>query len=207
MFEEIPNPGFGLNFDPSHFVWQQMDYLKAMREFAPRFHHVHLKDARIDRHRLDEVGIMAYPLQFHTPKLPGLGDVDWGAVLLHAQRRGLPGPVCVEVEDRAYEGSLELRKASLRAELHLPAAVCRRREVSTRGCSAAPQNSSAKWGSSLSCGGLSARLRSGGLRGRRRLRACPTKIVAARGETRTYVQMRDTTSAWPYRQFWMVTME
>ena len=113
MFEEIPNPGFGLNFDPSHFVWQQMDYLAAIREFASRFHHVHLKDARIDRHRLAEAGILAYPLQFHTPKLPGLGDVDWGAFFSVLGDTGYTGPVCVEVEDRAYEGSLELRKASL----------------------------------------------------------------------------------------------
>lgn len=113
MFEEIPNAGFGLNFDPSHFVWQQMDYLAAIREFAPRFHHVHLKDARIDRHRLAEAGILAYPLQFHTPKLPGLGDVDWGRFFSELGDTGYTGPVCVEVEDRAYEGSLELRKASL----------------------------------------------------------------------------------------------
>ena len=113
MFEAIPSPRFGLNFDPSHFVWQQMDYLKAMREFARRFHHVHLKDARLDRFRLDEVGIMAYPLEFHTPKLPGLGDVEWGKFFSALNDAGYRGPVCVEVEDRAYEGSLELRKAAL----------------------------------------------------------------------------------------------
>jgi sugar phosphate isomerase/epimerase len=113
MFEAIRSPRFGLNFDPSHFVWQQMDYLKAMREFAQRFHHVHLKDARLDRFRLDEVGIMAYPLEFHTPKLPGLGDVEWGKFFSALNDAGYRGPVCVEVEDRAYEGSLELRKAAL----------------------------------------------------------------------------------------------
>ena len=113
MFEAIPSPNFGLNFDPSHFVWQHMDYVKAIREFAPRFHHVHLKDARVDRHRLDEVGIMAHPLEFHTPKLPGLGDVDWGRFFSALTDAGYQGPVCVEVEDRAYEGALELRKASL----------------------------------------------------------------------------------------------
>lgn len=113
MFEEIPSPGFGLNFDPSHFVWQQMDYLQAIREFAPRLFHVHLKDARIDRHRLAQAGILAYPLDFHTPKLPGLGDVDWGAFFSTLGDVGYTGPVCVEVEDRAYEGSIELRKASL----------------------------------------------------------------------------------------------
>jgi sugar phosphate isomerase/epimerase len=114
MFSDIPLDNFGLNFDPSHFVWQRMDYLKAVREFAPRIFHFHAKDARIDRGRLDEVGILAHPLQFHTPKLPGLGDVDWGALFSVLTDAGYQGPVCVEVEDRAYEGSLEMRKAALR---------------------------------------------------------------------------------------------
>lgn len=113
MFEAIPNPNFGLNFDPSHFVWQQMDYLAAIREFAPRIHHAHAKDARVDWNKLNEVGVLAYPLQYHTPKLPGLGDVNWGKYFSVLADSGYDGPVCVEVEDRAYEGSLEKRKASL----------------------------------------------------------------------------------------------
>ena len=113
MFEEIPDDNFGLNYDPSHLVWQRMDYLKPVREFAGRIFHVHAKDARVDQHRLDEVGILAYPLLFHTPKLPGLGDVDWGALLSTLSDAGYKGPVCIEVEDRAYEGSLEIRKAGL----------------------------------------------------------------------------------------------
>ncbi len=114
MFEEIPSDHFGLNFDPSHFVWLQMDYLKAIREFGHKFVHVHAKDARVDRHLLDEVGILGTPLQFHTPKLPGLGDVDWGRFFSVLSESSYTGPVCVEVEDRPYEQSLEGRKGSLR---------------------------------------------------------------------------------------------
>lgn len=114
MFEAIPSPNFGLNFDPSHLVWQGIDYLKAIRDFADRFHHAHAKDARVDRHRLDDVGIMATPLEFHSPKLPGLGEVDWGRFFSVLGDSGYDGPVCVEVEDRAYEGSLESRKRALR---------------------------------------------------------------------------------------------
>jgi sugar phosphate isomerase/epimerase len=113
MFDEIPSPNFGLNYDPSHMVWQQMDYLRPLREFASRIFRVHLKDARVDRHRLDEVGILAHPLEYHTPKLPGLGEVDWGRFFSVLGDTGYDGPVCVEVEDRAYEGSLELRKRAL----------------------------------------------------------------------------------------------
>jgi sugar phosphate isomerase/epimerase len=114
MWADIPSPNFGLNFDPSHFVWQRMDYLNVLREFSSRIFHAHAKDARLDPHRLNEVGLLAYPLEYHTPKLPGLGEVDWGAFFSVLSETGYNGAVCVEVEDRAYEGSLESRKAALR---------------------------------------------------------------------------------------------
>lgn len=113
MFEEIPSDSFGLNFDPSHFVWQQMDYVAPLRDFRHKLFHMHAKDMRVDVHRLNQVGIMATPNEFSTPKLPGLGDVNWGAFFATLTDVGYAGPVCVEVEDRAYEGPLELRKASL----------------------------------------------------------------------------------------------
>jgi sugar phosphate isomerase/epimerase len=114
MFEEIPDATFGLNYDPSHMIWQQMDEVRPIEEFATRLHHVHAKDVRLDRRRLDEVGILAVPLAYHTPKLPGLGDVRWGAFFAALTDAGYRGAVCVEVEDRAYEGSLEDRKRALR---------------------------------------------------------------------------------------------
>jgi len=113
MFEEIPADNFGLNFDPSHLVWQQIDYIKPVRDFAEKIFHFHAKDARVDKHKLDQVGILATPLEFHTPKLPGLGEVNWGKLLSVLSDTGYDGPVCIEVEDRAYEGSLETRKSSL----------------------------------------------------------------------------------------------
>jgi sugar phosphate isomerase/epimerase len=113
MFEEIPSDNFGLNYDPSHMIWQHMDYLKPLRDFRDKLFHVHAKDVRVDKHRLDEVGIMATPLEYHTPKLPGLGDIDWGKFFSVLTDTGYDGPVCIEVEDRAYEASLESRKASV----------------------------------------------------------------------------------------------
>ncbi|GAB5552973.1 MAG: sugar phosphate isomerase/epimerase [Saprospiraceae bacterium] len=113
MFEDIPSDYFGLNYDPSHMIWQMMDYLQPMRDFAHKLHHIHAKDVRLDPHRLNEVGIMATPNTFHTPKLPGMGDVNWGKFFSVLTDVGYRGPVCVEVEDRAYEGSLKDRKAAL----------------------------------------------------------------------------------------------
>ena len=114
MFEDIPSEHFGLNYDPSHLVWQQMDYIKPLWEFKDRIHHAHAKDVRLDRDRLNDVGILATPLQYHSPKLPGLGEVDWGRFLSVLGDIGYDGPLCVEVEDRAYEASQETRKAALR---------------------------------------------------------------------------------------------
>jgi len=114
MFEEIPSQSLGLNYDPSHLVWQQMDYVSPLDEFADRIFHVHAKDARVDESRLADVGILATPLEYHTPKLPGLGDVEWGPFLSALTDIGYAGPVCIEVEDRAYEASLETRKEALR---------------------------------------------------------------------------------------------
>lgn len=114
MFEDIPSDAFGLNYDPSHLVWMQMDYLKPIREFAEKLFHVHAKDAIIDREALDDVGILATPLEFHTPKLPGLGEVDWGRFFSHLGEVGYTGPVCIEVEDRPYEKTLAGRQGALR---------------------------------------------------------------------------------------------
>ena len=114
MYNDIPSDHFGLNFDPSHFVWLHMDYLKAMREFKHKLFHIHAKDVHVDQEKLDDVGTLAFPNLYHTPKLPGMGDVNWGRFFATLTETGYKGPVCVEVEDRAYEGTLELRKIALR---------------------------------------------------------------------------------------------
>ena len=113
IFEALPSDHFGLNYDPSHMIWQHMDYLAPIRDFSGKLFHIHAKDVRIDHHRLNQVGIMAPPNEWHTPKLPGMGNVNWGQFFSILTSVGYDGPVCVEVEDRAYEGSLDKRKKAL----------------------------------------------------------------------------------------------
>ena len=112
LFEMFPDGTLGLNFDPSHLVWQFIDCARAVREFGPNIVHVHAKDERIDPERLYAVGALG--LGWHTPKLPGLGDVKWGEFFAALTDAGYAGPVCIEVEDRAYEGSLADRQRALR---------------------------------------------------------------------------------------------
>tara|TARA_B100000809_G_scaffold159781_2_gene157173 strand:- start:3095 stop:4015 length:921 start_codon:yes stop_codon:yes gene_type:complete len=113
MFEDIPSDHFGLNYDPSHMIWQQMDAYQPMLDFREKLFHVHAKDVRIERDQLDQVGILATPLKYHTPKLPGKGDIDWSQFFSVLAESGYDGPVCVEVEDRDYEETAELRHKSL----------------------------------------------------------------------------------------------
>ncbi len=112
MFQALNTPHFGLNFDPSHLIWQHIDYVRCVRDFGPKIYHVHAKDARIDPDQLYALGVLG--LGWHTPKIPGLGDVDWGRLFSALTDAGYRGAVCIEVEDRAFEGSLEDRKRALR---------------------------------------------------------------------------------------------
>ena len=112
LLELYPDGTIGLNFDPSHLVALFIDAPRALREFGHRIVHVHAKDERIDRDRLYEVGV--HGLGWHKPKLPGLGDVQWGPFFAALTDTGYNGPVCIEVEDKAYERSLDDRKRALR---------------------------------------------------------------------------------------------
>jgi sugar phosphate isomerase/epimerase len=105
LFEIFPTPLFGLNYDPSHMIWQMMDPLAPIYNFKERLHHIHLKDAKLYPEKLNQVGILANPLQYHSPKLPGLGDVPWGRFFAALTDVRYRGPVVIEVEDKAYEGS------------------------------------------------------------------------------------------------------
>jgi sugar phosphate isomerase/epimerase len=113
IFEAIPSKHFGLNYDPSHLIWQMMDYTKPIFEFSDRIFHVHLKDARILWEKIGDAGILTTPLNLHTPKIPGLGDIDWGKFFSALYEAGYNGPACIEVEDKSFEGSLENRKTAL----------------------------------------------------------------------------------------------
>ncbi len=107
VFEILDSDFLGINYDPSHFVWQMIDYIQPLYEFRSKIFHVHYKDIKVYRDRLDQCGIMAYPLDFMSPKLPGLGDVDWGRYVSALTDIGYDGYSCIEVEDKAFEGSSE----------------------------------------------------------------------------------------------------
>jgi sugar phosphate isomerase/epimerase len=108
LFAAIPDESFGLNFDPSHLIWQMIDVERAVREFAPRIFHVHAKDLEIDRDGLYANGVMTKGIGWQVPRIPGLGEVDWSRFVATLYRVGYDGVVSVEHEDRRFEGSEEL---------------------------------------------------------------------------------------------------
>ena len=114
MFDDIPSKSFGLNYDPSHFVLQQMDPLSPLREFKNKLFHVHAKDMTVHPEHLNEVGIFAVPKQWHTPRIPGFGAIDWAQFMAALYEVGYAGPVCIEVEDGTFGQTLEGRKTALR---------------------------------------------------------------------------------------------
>jgi sugar phosphate isomerase/epimerase len=119
MFEEFGET-VGLNFDPSHLVWQMIDMESAIDEFGQRFYHVHAKDLEVDVQGLYEHGILSAGIGWQVPRLPGLGEVDWRRFFSALYRVGYDHVICVEHEDRKFEGTDELvKRGFLLARDHL----------------------------------------------------------------------------------------
>lgn len=118
VFEILDSDFIGLNYDPSHFIWQQIDYIKPLYEFKDKIFHVHYKDIKIFPEKLNNVGIMATPLEYMSPKLPGLGDVDWGKYVSALTDIGYSGFTCIEIEDKAFEKDYEDVKRSIKQSTH-----------------------------------------------------------------------------------------
>ena len=113
VFALIDSPNFGINYDPSHFVWQQIDYIRPIYEFKDKIFHVHYKDIKVYQEKLADVGVMAVPLAYMSPKLPGLGDVDWCRYVSALTDIGYDGYTCIEVEYKAFENNLEDAKKAV----------------------------------------------------------------------------------------------
>jgi sugar phosphate isomerase/epimerase len=108
LFAAVPDEHFGLNLDPSHLVWQHIDYERAVYDFADRIFHVHAKDMEVRTDGLYEHGVLSLGMGWQVPRLPGLGQVDWSRYISALYAVGYDHVVSVEHEDRAFEGDVEL---------------------------------------------------------------------------------------------------
>ena len=125
-FHDLDAPNFGLNYDPSHFVLQQMDPASPLREFQDKLFHLHAKDVKLRHDRLNDVGRFAPPLEWHQPRIPGYGEMDWGKFLGALMETTYRGPVCIEVEDDTFGKTLENRATAVRvaAQILRPYFAC-----------------------------------------------------------------------------------
>jgi sugar phosphate isomerase/epimerase len=111
VFGFLESDTLGLNLDPSHLVWQMIDYERVVREFADRIYHVHAKDMEIDRDGLYDHGVLSAGMGWQIPRLPGLGEVRWDRFISALYKAGYDYAVIVEHEDRRFEGTDEKVKA------------------------------------------------------------------------------------------------
>ncbi|KPK82555.1 MAG: hypothetical protein AMJ81_09745 [Phycisphaerae bacterium SM23_33] len=98
IFQVLPQENFGLNFDPSHLLWQGIDHLAAVEEFAPRIFHTHAKDCAVNDAALRRLGVLEGGWWRYT--IPGTGRIAWGEYLGKLREVGFDGAVSIEHEDR-----------------------------------------------------------------------------------------------------------
>jgi len=110
MFEAVPDENFGLNFDPSHLVWQQIDYIRFIYDFGERIFHVHAKDMAIDEEMFYQDGILGCGFRWQIPRLPGQGLIDWQELVAALYDVGYDFVLSIEHEDRNWEKTEELVK-------------------------------------------------------------------------------------------------
>lgn len=101
LFAQVPHKNFGLNFDPSHLLWQGIDYLEAVDKFADRIFHTHAKDTEVKEYRRRWVG--SHGDGWWRYVIPGLGQIQWGEYIAALRRNGYNGVLSIEHEDGAVD--------------------------------------------------------------------------------------------------------
>lgn len=115
FFDLVPSRAIGLEFDPSHFIFQFMNYLPAIREFGDRIYAFHAKDTQILHDRLARVGIYGdqwLQQDWWRFRMPGYGDADWKAIFVALSDINYNGDIIIEHEDPTYGGAEGLRRGS-----------------------------------------------------------------------------------------------
>ena len=114
MFNDIPSQNFGLNYDPSHPILLRFDHLKPLREFRDKLFHIHAKDVLLHEDKCNDFGILGLPKEYHTPRIPGFGEIDWAQFMAALMEVGYAGPVCIEVEDETFGKDLAGRQRAIK---------------------------------------------------------------------------------------------
>lgn len=115
LFSMVSSPSIGLNFDPSHLVWQGIDHERALKAVAERIFLAHAKDTYISVDSLQQVGY--FGSGWWKYKLPGHGVINWKRWLALLAEIDFDGMVSIEHEDAEWGfgggGSADRRKEGL----------------------------------------------------------------------------------------------
>jgi len=107
MFEAVPSPVLGLEWEPCHQLMMFADPIPQLRRWVDRIWHVHGKDAMLLKDVIREHGVRSgVPFAHHC--LPGFGDTDWSRLISILRMAGWQGSIDIEgYHDPVFEGPLE----------------------------------------------------------------------------------------------------
>lgn len=106
MFDAVKSDQIGLEFDPSHLIWQGIDPLLALKEFVDKVNMVHGKDTEIFKDRLNKTG--AFYRGWWRYRLPGFAEFDWEKFFVILHEKGYDGNAVIEHEDPVFSGDRRL---------------------------------------------------------------------------------------------------
>ena len=102
MFDAVPSKALGLEFDPSHLVWQGIDHIATARRFVKRIYHVHAKDTEIRQDLLKQDGF--FTRGWWRYRIPGFGVINWAEFISVLREGGYDGGIAIEHEDMVFWG-------------------------------------------------------------------------------------------------------
>jgi sugar phosphate isomerase/epimerase len=101
VLEKVPAKNLGFNYDPSHLMWQGIDYVGGVTKYGARIFHTHAKDTEVVAHKKAWVGNQDGGGWWRYV-IPGFGDVKWGPYLARLRSIGYNGVLSIEHEDGAF---------------------------------------------------------------------------------------------------------
>jgi sugar phosphate isomerase/epimerase len=110
MYKVVPSKALGIELDPSHMVWQGIDYIQAIYDYGDRIFHIHAKDMEINRRVLSRVGILGQAFGetiglghgWWRARLPGWGEIDWPKLITALIEMNYRSNIDIEHEDDVF---------------------------------------------------------------------------------------------------------
>ncbi|MBL7140279.1 MAG: sugar phosphate isomerase/epimerase [Planctomycetes bacterium] len=113
LFTHVRSEWLGLALDPGPLLWQGIDPVTALTDYAEKVFHVRARDAETMDLRRQDCGILRPGGGWWRYRLPGLGQVDWGRLIDRARELGVAAALAIDHADPTYRATLDDIKAGL----------------------------------------------------------------------------------------------